>query len=527
MPVQGWDFEDEVSAYTPGKTTIAVAPFIGRTKMYTVSGPLSESESESRLGELQSLDIVEPQGASRDNHVEKVQTVIDRIRKDDLRKVVIARKELLDIKLNIPKVFKALCSTYPNAIVYVLHLNNELWIGATPETLLTAGEDGLITMSLAGTRKPDGPDFTEKEYDEQLAVTESIEDVLLKLGCSKIDARGPIALNAGPVQHLQTRIEATLPVSGYSIDWAKALHPTPAVCGMPKEEALEIIKEVEKEVIKEVEKIVEVKVPVEKVVTKEVYITDDEQVTELGNKIAKLEKSNKTYSTKLKNANVEKKELEKTLTKLEVLLEEKPKEVIKEVPVEVIKEVIKEIPTEVIKEVIVEKEVEKIVEVTKEIPVDKIVIKEVVKEVPVEKIIEKEVYITDDSKIKELIKKIETLENTPPKVIEKEVVKEVEVEVIKEVEKPIEVIKEVIKEVEKPVEVIKEVIKEVKVVKEVENKDKQKKLQETIKQLRDDIRKKDDNILQLEKNVVELQKVKGPTKGQFMRSSNLNDNLYR
>ena len=64
-------------------------------------------------------------------------------------------------------------------------------------------------------------------------------------------------------------------------------------------------------------------------------------------------------------------------------------------------------------------------------------------------------------------------------------------------------------------------------VKEVENKDKQKKLQETIKQLRDDIRKKDDNILQLEKNVVELQKVKGPTKGQFMRSSNLNDNLYR
>jgi len=41
------------------------------------------------------------------------------------------------------------------------------------------------------------------------------------------------------------------------------------------------------------------------------------------------------------------------------------------------------------------------------------------------------------------------------------------------------------------------------------------------------MRKKDDNILQLEKNVVELQKVKGPTKGQFMRSSNLNDNLYR
>lgn len=195
------------------------------------------------------------------------------------------------------------------------------------------------------------------------------------------------------------------------------------------------------------------------------------------------------------------------------------KEVIVEKPVEVVKEVLKEVPVEVIKEVVVEKEVEKIVEVIKEIPVEKVVVKEVVKEVPVEKVVEKEVYITDDSKIKELVNKIELLENRPPEIIEKEVVKEIEV--IKEVEV------EVIKEIEKPVEVVKEVIKEVEIIKEVENKDKQNKLQDSIKQLREDIRKKDDIILQLEKNVVELQKVKGPTKGQFMRSSNLNDNLYR
>lgn len=68
----------------------------------------------------------------------------------------------------------------------------------------------------------------------------------------------------------------------------------------------ETIKEVEKEVIKEVEVIREVKVevpievikeiekivekPVEVIVEKEVYITDDEQVNELGKKIAELEK---------------------------------------------------------------------------------------------------------------------------------------------------------------------------------------------------------------------------------------------
>ena len=115
----------------------------------------------------------------------------------------------------------------------------------------------------------------------------------------------------------------------------------------------EVIVEVEKpvEVIKEVEKIIEVEKPIEKVVTKEVYITDDEQVKELSGKLTKLEKSNKTYSTKLKNTNAEKKKLEKQLSELEILLEEKPKEVVKEV--EVIKEVeiIKEVPVEVIKEI--------------------------------------------------------------------------------------------------------------------------------------------------------------------------------
>lgn len=104
-------------------------------------------------------------------------------------------------------------------------------------------------------------------------------------------------------------------------------------------------------------------------------------------------------------------------------------EVIKEIPVErerqVIKEVevIKEVPVEVIKEVEVIKRVEVIKEITVEVPVEIIKEVEVIKEVPVELIVEKEV-------IKEVIKEVPV-----------EVVKEVEIEVIREV--PIEIIKEV------------------------------------------------------------------------------------
>lgn len=234
----------------------------------------------------------------------------------------------------------------------------------------------------------------------------------------------------------------------------------------------------------------------------------------------------------------------------QVVFEEKEviKEVIKEVPVEVEKivekEVIKEVPVEIEKIVEVEKPVEVIKEVIVE--VEKIVEKEIIKEVekPVEVVIEKEVYITDDEQVNELGGKIAELNemNSTLKKEKKKVDTEIsemilkindkenkkselegrilELEILLE-EKPKEVIKtvEVIKEV--PVEKVVE--KEVK----VENKEKLNKLQDTISKMRDELREKDEKILQIEKNLVELEKIKGPIKGVFMGSSNLNDNLYR
>ena len=127
------------------------------------------------------------------------------------------------------------------------------------------------------------------------------------------------------------------------------------------------------------------------------------------------------------------------------------KEVIKEVPVEVVKEVIKEVPVEVVKEV------------TREVPIEivKEVIKEVIKEVPVEK---------ESETVREIEVPVEVIREVPVDVVrevEKVVEKIVEVPVEKIVEVPVEVVKEVVKEV--PVEVVKEVIKEVpvEIIKEI------------------------------------------------------------
>ena len=186
-----------------------------------------------------------------------------------------------------------------------------------------------------GLLNSDGVKVVEKEVIKEVRVEVPVEKVVEKV----VEVEVPVEV----IKEVERVITKEVPVEKI----------------VEKVVEKEVIVEVEKpvEVIKEVEKIVEVEKPVEKVVTKEVYITDDEQVKELGEKIAKLEKSNKTYSTKLKNTNNENKKLQQSLSDMEVLLEEKPKEVVKEI--EVIKEVeiIKEVPVEVVKEVEVIKEV--------------------------------------------------------------------------------------------------------------------------------------------------------------------------
>jgi hypothetical protein len=152
---------------------------------------------------------------------------------------------------------------------------------------------------------------------------------------------------------------------------------------------------------------------------------------------------------------------------------------------EVIVEKRVEVPVEVIKEV------EKIVEVIKEVPVESIVEKfvEVVKEIPVEVVIEKEVYITDDEQVNELGEKIAKLEEEKNELLLK--IQQLNLDKPKEVDKS-----------------------------------KLQGLQDTIQKLLSDNKEKSDKILQLEKSLLDLESM-AYQKGILLRSSNLNDNLYR
>jgi hypothetical protein len=163
---------------------------------------------------------------------------------------------------------------------------------------------------------------------------------------------------------------------------------------------------------------------------------------------------------------------------------------------EVIQEKWVEIPVEVIKEV------EKIVEVIKEVPVDRVVIKEVIKEVPVETVVTKIEYISDKTSENELLLKIQQLES----------------------EKKIFSTK--IEELESEIVVFS--TKMTKMENIFHNNDNSQQLQNTIQTLMKNLRDKNIEIDELKKQLTEQQKNNEMNeRAKYLRSSNLDDNLYK
>jgi isochorismate synthase len=145
------------------------------------------------------------------------------------------------------QLFEKLCETYPKALVYLVSSSKiGTWIAATPEILLEAHKSFVFTMSLAGTKKAsqNTDPWGDKEKNEQQLVTEFIENQLQKVGAEQIELNGPYDYQAGPVTHLRTDLSAYF-ASGKLTEIIKALHPTPAVSGVPRDKALNLISSVE------------------------------------------------------------------------------------------------------------------------------------------------------------------------------------------------------------------------------------------------------------------------------------------
>lgn len=163
------------------------------------------------------------------------------IRKNKTSKIVLSRKETIQkSNINLVKTFENLLNKYANAFVYIwFHPEVGLWLGATPETLINTRNKNFKTMALAGTQNFGSSinvKWEEKEIQEHQFVTDYIVDALAKINTPcKVSETNTV--KAGSLLHLHTAISGRLKDKAQIGNLIKALHPTPAVCGFPKEKA--------------------------------------------------------------------------------------------------------------------------------------------------------------------------------------------------------------------------------------------------------------------------------------------------
>ncbi len=184
----------------------------------------------------------------REEYLKIVVEARESILYDDLEKVVLSRTLSVpfDRKL-LPRLFTRALKEQPDAFVCLLNTSEfGTWIGASPERLMQIDGDRLIVDSIAGTlplnAAPDDPDhWGSKEREEQEYVTRNVIETLNASGLAGIHVSDRKVLRAAQVAHLHTRISAPADqIRAASI--MKALHPTPAVCGTPRDRALHFIK---------------------------------------------------------------------------------------------------------------------------------------------------------------------------------------------------------------------------------------------------------------------------------------------
>lgn len=185
---------------------------------------------------------------NQNDYQEKLANVIGFIKQNNLSKLVISRRELLNyngLKINLTQTFLNLCKSYPNAFVYFFIKEGKCWMGAFSEILgkFNKKTSQFETMSLAGTISVND-NWTKKEIDEQKPVTNFIRNVLGKFS-ENMEQSETYDHVSGNIKHLRTDFKAQITQENLE-NIISELHPTPAVCGIPKDLCQNAIEQFEK-----------------------------------------------------------------------------------------------------------------------------------------------------------------------------------------------------------------------------------------------------------------------------------------
>ena len=157
-------------------------------------------------------------------------------------------------------LFQTACELYPRMFISLVYTpQSGMWLMATPEILLEGGGNDWHTIALAGTMKLEGESlsfdsppvkgearlsdiaWTTKNIQEQRYVATYLMECLEHFS-SQITEEGPYTARAANLVHLRSDFNFVLEDTRRIGELIRALHPTPAVCGLPKQQTFDFIR---------------------------------------------------------------------------------------------------------------------------------------------------------------------------------------------------------------------------------------------------------------------------------------------
>lgn len=201
---------------------------------------------------IQEAEVYLSSKKEKQAYAQDFETFHEQLEKGKFDKIVLARcskmKSEACAHIQTKELFLKACQMYPRLFIALVSTTQSgTWLMATPEILLSGNGCEFKTMALAGTQpapastivsdKPiEGVEWQEKDQMEQQYVTDYIEDVISEFS-QHYTKKGPFTTMAAQLYHLRTDFLFRLDDIDCLGDVLDELFPTPAICGIPKEEA--------------------------------------------------------------------------------------------------------------------------------------------------------------------------------------------------------------------------------------------------------------------------------------------------
>ncbi len=263
-----FDDREPAEAVVPRRATIRLDP--GETWRLEIS-PVGErqraGERERWAGRTLPHDAFEEMqlrpDPEPDGYTAAVARATERIRSGELRKIVLARTMLVNAErtLDAKQLLWRLRAVDPDCYAFAapqLHaVSGSVLVGATPELLLRRRGRQVEATPLAGSSQRFGDAGrdrasadrlfgSEKDREEHAVVVDDVRHVLGAFCEDLVHPHEPELLGTANVWHLATPFRGRLhDPSVTALELVAALHPTPAVCGSPRETALEMLEQLE------------------------------------------------------------------------------------------------------------------------------------------------------------------------------------------------------------------------------------------------------------------------------------------